>query len=153
MRTSANFGELGRALANPHHHEPYSPEPPFSGNYPHGRSQNAHFGPFLANLGTTKIRGVMFVVFHESGSILTETITSQKIQVPGFRISLCCFTKMRAKEISGIILYVVCVACCCGLCVPDMIIVKANPKENLVEFPCLSKLYPRGPMLCVTARG
>ena len=29
-------------------------------------------------------------------------------------------------------------ACCCGLCVPSMIIMKANAKENLGEFICLS---------------
>ena len=30
------------------------------------------------------------------------------------------------------------VACCCGLCLPNIIIAKANAKENLGEFVCLS---------------
>ena len=30
------------------------------------------------------------------------------------------------------------VASCCGLCVPNMIVTKANAKENLGEFVCLS---------------
>ena len=35
-------------------------------------------------------------------------------------------------------MYFVSVVCCCGLCVPNMIITKANAKENLGEFMCLS---------------
>ena len=41
-------------------------------------------------------------------------------------------------NISGILLYFVSVACCCGLCVPNMITTKANAKENLGEFICVS---------------
>ena len=36
-----------------------------------------------------------------------------------------------------------CLACCCGLCVPNMLITKANAKENLGELMCLSKAKAR----------
>ena len=34
------------------------------------------------------------------------------------------------RNISGILIFFVSVARCCGLCVPNMIITKANAKEN-----------------------
>ena len=42
--------------------------------------------------------------------------------------------KRKRKKISGILFNFVSVACCCGLCVPNVIIAKANAKENLGEF-------------------
>ena len=39
---------------------------------------------------------------------------------------------------SQILIYLVSVSCCCGLCVPNMIIAKANAKENVGESICLS---------------
>ena len=41
-------------------------------------------------------------------------------------------------KISGILIYLVSEACCCGLRMPNMIITKAKAKENLGEFICLS---------------
>ena len=38
----------------------------------------------------------------------------------------------------GILIYFVSVVCCCGLCMPNMIVTKANAKENLGKFICLS---------------
>ena len=46
--------------------------------------------------------------------------------------------KRKRKKLSGILIYFVSVACCCGLCVPNMIITKANVEENPGEFICLS---------------
>ena len=39
----------------------------------------------------------------------------------------------KRKEISGNLLSFVIVACCCGLCVPNMPITRANAKEYLVD--------------------
>ena len=45
---------------------------------------------------------------------------------------------MKAKEnLWDFDFFFVSVACGCGLCLPDMIITKANAKENLGEFMCL----------------
>ena len=41
--------------------------------------------------------------------------------------------KQKRKKMSGFLL-LVSVACCCGLCVPNMTTTKANAKENLGEF-------------------
>ena len=46
--------------------------------------------------------------------------------------------KRKRKKISGILMYFVSVACRCGLCVPNMIIMKANAKEIIGEIICLS---------------
>ena len=43
----------------------------------------------------------------------------------------------------GILLFFVSVACWCGLCEPKMFITKANPKNNLGNFPCLSIIWKR----------
>ena len=49
------------------------------------------------------------------------------------------FTQTKANEnLWDFTICFVSVACCCGLCVPNMIIMKANAKENLREFICLS---------------
>ena len=46
--------------------------------------------------------------------------------------------KRKRNQFCGILIYFVSVACCCGLCEPNMIITKANAKENLGECICLS---------------
>ena len=74
-------------------------------------------------------------------TILTETITSEnklKSQDLGFSLYWITKAKAKAKLISGILIHFVCVACYCALCVPNMIITKANAKENLGEFICLA---------------
>ena len=46
--------------------------------------------------------------------------------------------KRKRKKISGTLKYFVSVTCCCGLCVPNMIVAKASAKEslgNLFPFP------------------
>ena len=72
-------------------------------------------------------------------TILTETITSEnkyKFQDLGFlSVEL---QKRKRNKISGILFLFASVACCCGLCVPNMTIAKANAKEiwgNLFAFP------------------
>ena len=44
----------------------------------------------------------------------------------------------KRKKISGVLFFFVTVACCCGLCEPNMLITKASAKENLGEIICLS---------------
>ena len=76
-------------------------------------------------------------------TILTETITNEKKKrrIPGFGIFLSGgLRKRKRKKISEILICFVSVACCCGLCVPDMIIMRAifNAKEKsgeLFAFP------------------
>ena len=46
--------------------------------------------------------------------------------------------KRKRNKISRILIYFVSVTCCCGLYVPNMIITKANAKENPGELICLS---------------
>ena len=73
-------------------------------------------------------------------TILTELMTSEnlkKCQDLGF--PLCRITKAKAKHKISVILFLFAsAASCCGLCVPNMTITKANVKENLGEFICLS---------------
>ena len=73
----------------------------------------------------------------QSLTILTETIMIETNPRTLDFLSVA-LRKRKRKKISGILTYFVSVACCCGLCLPNMIITKANVKESLVEFNCLS---------------
>ena len=70
---------------------------------------------------------------------LTETITSET-KYKWYDLGFLCveLRKRERKKISGILFYFVSVSCCCGLCMPNMIVTKANAKETLGEFICLS---------------
>ena len=56
----------------------------------------------------------------------------RKKKIPGSRIFLSIeLRKRKRKKISRILFFFVNVSCCCGLCIPNLIITKANAKENL----------------------
>ena len=77
-------------------------------------------------------------------TILTETITSEnkyKSKGLGFFYLLDYerLSKRKQNKNSALLLNsFVCVACCCGLCMPSMIFVRANAKRKVGEFVCLS---------------
>ena len=59
----------------------------------------------------------------------------KKIKIPGFGDFLSVERRKRKrKKTSGILIYLVSEACCCGLLMPNMIITKAKAKESLGEL-------------------
>ena len=63
----------------------------------------------------------------------------EQTKIPGLCIfSLLNYESESERKSPGFIIYFVSVACCCGLCVPNMITTKANAKEDQGEFICLS---------------
>ena len=64
-------------------------------------------------------------------------VPNKPLANPGFRIFVS--VELWRKKLSGISIYFVSVVCCCGLCVPNMIITKANAKQifwgNVFAFP------------------
>ena len=72
-------------------------------------------------------------------TILTETITSEKLKIPGFRVfSLLDYKSESERTSLGFDYFVVSVTCFCGMCLQNMIVTKANAKESLGKFICLS---------------
>ena len=66
-------------------------------------------------------------------------IYERQNKIPGFRVlSLLNYETEGERKSQGILIYVVSVACCCGLCVPNMRITKANAKESLRELTYFS---------------
>ena len=64
-------------------------------------------------------------------------MTSEK-KIPGFRIfSLLDYESESERKSLGFDFFFVSVACCCGLCLPNMIVAKANEeiRGNLFAFP------------------
>ena len=81
----------------------------------------------------------LLLIIPQGMTILTETITSKHNKNPRISDFLSIeLRKRKRKKNSGILNYFRSVACCCGLCVPNMIIAKANAKEiwgELFAFP------------------
>ena len=73
-------------------------------------------------------------------TILKEAIASENSKIKGILKDFPSvgLRKRKQKTSQGFCFSFVSVACCCGLCVPDMLMTKANAKENLRELICLS---------------
>ena len=74
----------------------------------------------------------------KSSKFYTTKIPDKFCKVARPRYSRCWITKAKVEKLFGILLSFVSVACCCGLCMPNMFIAKAHADENLGLFIFLS---------------
>ena len=90
----------------------------------------------MEKIASNPVTSVAVMVF--SALTQKQLRAKKRKKFPGFRIFCFLDCESESERTSlGFDLFFVSVACCCGLWVPNIIITKANSKENLRDFVCL----------------